>query len=313
MRALLLICAIVISPLLQAQDEAMKFYGEGRKAERQQDWSKAESFYGKAIKEDPENATYYYARGHLNMLLANDSKALEDISKAVELEPENPKNHILKAQYFIYNELPDSAMLYVQNAEEYEMNAKLKAQAEIARGDVYRLLRDYDKAVVHYEEGLETDTANVEALENMALSLYELGDQKQAAHYLQRLLKVNPYIMDTYINVGFIYAQIGMYLESLSYSEEALKYDPHQPIALANKAYALYKMETFDEALSTVNQSLKNNPANPFALKTRAMILIDTDGNLKKACKDLKKSKKMGYDVLFDDGEVDALLEEHCQ
>lgn len=304
---------LALSATLFAQDEARRLYGEARKAEGQQDWSTAESLYGKAIEENPENATFYYARGNLNMLLAKDKKAIEDINKAVELEPENPKMHLLKAQYFIYNELPDSAMLYVQNAEVLEMSEIYRAKAAIARGDVYRMLEDYEKAAEHYESGLNVDSANMEGLENMALVLYEIGDQKQAAHYLQRLLKVNPYIMDTYINVGYIYARIGMFLESLSYSEEALKYDPQQPIALANIAYAHYRMESYEDAESAIKKSLQNNPANPFALKTRALITIATDGNIKKACKDLKRAKKYGYNELFDDGEVDELLEKHCQ
>jgi len=314
MRTILIVLSLTFTTSLFAQNqEAMRLYSEGRKAESQQDWNKAESLYGKAIEEDPENAQYYHARGKLNMLLARDSKAKEDINKAIELAPENPKMHMLKAQYFVYNELPDSAMLYIQNAEDLKMSDHLAAKAKIARGDVYRLKQDYEKAVQNYEEGLAVDTANVEGLENMALVLYELGDQKQAAHYLQQLLKVNPYIMDTYINVGFIYAKIGMFLESLSYSEEALKYDPQQPIALANKAYALYRMESFEEAQNAVDKSLQNNPANPFALKTRALLTIATDGKIKKACKDLKKAKKFGYNELFDDGEVDELLEKHCQ
>lgn len=307
----LFLCALTM--LGTAQDESKAFYGEARQAERRQEWSKAESLYGKAIQANPENASYYYSRGNLNMLLGKDTKALADINKAVELEPNNPKNQLLKAQYFIYTEKPDSAMLYVQNAEALEKSKVIEAKTHIARGDVYLLLLDYKKASEHYEIGLKVDTANIEGLENMALALYELGDQKQAAHYLQLLLKVNPDIIDTYINVGYIYARIGMYLESLSYSEEALKYDPRQPIALANKAYAEYKMESYDEAAESVKKSLQNNPANPFALKTRALITLATDGKVARACKDLKQAQKYGYNELFDDGEVDALLEEHCK
>lgn len=307
----LFLCAL--TTLGTAQDESKKLYGEARQAERRQEWSKAESLYGKAIQAEPENATYYYSRGNLNMLLGRDGKALVDINKAVELEPNNPKNQLLKAQFFIYTEKPDSAMLYVQNAEALEKSKLYEAKTQIARGDVYRLLLDYKKASEQYEPGLAVDTANVEGLENMSLVLYELGDQKQAAHYLQRLLKVNPDIIDTYINVGYIYARIGMYLESLSYSEEALKFDPQQPIALANKAYAEYKMESYKDAAESVNKSLKNNPANPFALKTRALITLATDGKVSKACKDLKQAQKYGYDKLFNDGEVEALLQEHCK
>lgn len=312
MKMFMTLLLIICSTALYCQDEAMRLYGEARKAEHRQDYGKAESLYGKAIKEEPEKAIFYYSRGNLNMLLGKDSKAKPDIEKAVKLDPKNPKMHLLKAQYFVYNQYADSAMLSVLDAEALNPKGKVAAEVQIARADAYRLMKDYQKAYDNYEEGLKVDTANVEALENIALVLYEMGDTKQAAHYLQQLLKVNPYIMDTYINVGYIYARIGMFLESLSYSEEALKYDPDQPIALANKAYALYKMESFDEAETAIKRSLKNNPTNPFALKVRALITIATDGKIKKVCKDLEKSKKMGYDVMYDDGEVDALLEKHC-
>jgi len=311
MKSFIVFLLILTSSAAMAQD-AMVTYGEARKAEKEQNWNRAESLYSKAIKEDSGNAMFYYSRGNLNMLLGRDAKALPDINKAIELAPDDAKMILLKAQYFIYNELPDSAMLYIQDAEKMNLDQKMAAQASIARADAYRLLKDYEKSLEHYEFGLKTDTTNMEALENIALVLYELGDVKQAAHYLQQLLAVNPYVMDTYINVGYIYARIGMFLESLSYSEEALKFDAHHPIALANKAYALLRMESYDDALTTVNRSIKNNPTNPFALKTRAMILIATDGNKNRACRDLKNAQKQGYDILYDDGEVDALLEEHC-
>lgn len=317
--SLLVFVAVVASLIFtsnsSAQDnnEAMRFFGEARKAEKEQNWNKAENLYGKAIAADPGNALYYYSRGTLNLLLGRDRRAITDINEAVKLEPGNPKMHLLKAQYFNYNKLPDSALVYIQNAEALEMTAKQVAEAQIARGDAFRLLRDFQRSSENYEKALAVDTANAEALENMALVLYELGDKKQAAHYLQILLALNPYIMDTYINVGYIYARIGMFLESLSYSDEALKYDPQQPIALANKAYALFKLEDYDEALKTVNRSIKNMPANPFALKVRALITIATEGRINRACSDLKKSLKYGYNELYDDGEVDALIETHCK
>ncbi len=313
MKSILIIALTFSSIFVLAQDESRKYFLEGRKEESQQNWSKAQSAYSRAIKADPENADYYYARGKLQMLLAQDSKALADIDKAVELAPNNPAMHILKAQYFVYNNLPDSAMLYVQNAAALEMTPKQQAENDLARGDVFRLLGNHQKALENYEKGLAVDTANVEGLENIALVLYHLGDQKQAAHYLQELLKVNPNIMDTYINVGYIYARIGMFIESLSYSDEALKFDPHQPIALANKAYALYKLEDFDQAESAINSSLNNHPDNPFALKTRALINLATNQNNRRVCNDLKKANRLGYDELYDDGEVDTLLREHCE
>lgn len=297
----------------QQNEEAQNYYNEARKAEKDQNWSKADSYYLKAIKEDPNNALFYHSRGTLNMLLGKDAKALPDINRAVELAPDNPKMHLLKAKYFNYNDLPDSALIYIQNAESLEMKPKMVAEAKIARGDAFRLLNDYQRSYENYEQGLASDSSNAEALENIALVLYKLDDAKQAAHYLQQLLRLNPYMMETYINVGYIYGRIGMFLESVSYSDEALKFDPQNPIALANKAYALYRLESYDEAMTAVNKSLKNMPANPMALKTRAMLTVAKEGKTNKVCADLEKALKYGYNDLYDDGEVDVLIEQLCK
>lgn len=306
----LLFTLFIFSSLI-AQDAAVIF-AEARQAERDQNWSKAESSYTKAIKAAPDNIDYYLARGEFYIAMSKDDKALVDANKAISLDDKNPKAHLLKARYFVYADMPDSVMISVQNGLALNPEGKTLAKLQIAKADAYRLLKDYDKAYENYYTGLLTDTANIEALENIALVLFEKKDNKQAVYYLEKLILTNPYLMDTYINVGYIYTRIGMFEESLSYLDQALTFDPQQPIALANKAFAQYKLAMNDEALSTINKSLQNNPTNPFACKVKGLILIATD-NQAKACKEFQKAKKFGYSDIYDDGEVDSLIDTHCK
>jgi len=308
---LLLLPTLFILIGLNAQDASV-LYADARKAERDQDWSKAESLYSKAIKADASNADYYVGRGNFYLAISKDEKALLDANTALKLSSDNTGAHLLKARYFVYKEMPDSVMIYVQNAMNLNPTGIILAKCQIAKADAYKLLKDYDKAYEFYTLGLERDTANIEALENIALVLHEKGDNKQAVFYLEKLIKTNPYLMDTYINVGYIYTKIGMFEESLSYLDEALSFDPQQPIALANKAYAQYKLTMYTEALATVNKSLQNYPTNPFALKTKGLIFIATE-NASKACKEFQKAQKFGYNDLYSDGEVDKLIGEHCK
>jgi tetratricopeptide (TPR) repeat protein len=310
-RYLPLLAVLFLFTSLYAQDAAVT-YAEARQAERNQDWSKAEALYSKAIKTDAGNVEYYLGRGNFYLAMSKDDKALLDANTAIKLSSGNAGAHLLKARYFVYKDMPDSVMINVQNAMNLNPTGQILAKCQIAKADAYRLLKDYDKAYENYTLGLERDTANIEALENIALVLHEKGDNKQAVFYLEKLIQTNPYLMDTYINVGYIYTKIGMFEESLSYLDEALSFDPQQPRALANKAFAQHKLTMNTEAMATVNKSLQNYPTNPFALKTKGLILLATN-NADKACKEFQKAQKFGYNDLYSDGEIDKLIEEHCK
>jgi len=251
-----LLTALFLISALNAQDAAV-IYAEARQAERDQDWSKAEALYSKAIKTDAKNGDYLIGRGNFYLAMSKDDKALLDANSAIKLSPDNANAHLLKARYFVYKDMPDSVMINVQNAMNLNPTGMILAKCQIAKADAYRLLKDYDKAYENYTLGLERDTANIEALENIALVLHEKGDNKQAVFFLEKLIQTNPYLMDTYINVGYIYTKIGMFEESLSYLDEALSFDPQQPIALANKAFAQHKLTMNTEALATVNKAFK--------------------------------------------------------
>jgi Tfp pilus assembly protein PilF len=305
-----LLFALFISSSIIGQDAAVLF-AEAKQAEKDQNWSKAESNYTKAIKAAPDNIDYYLARGEFYISMSKDNKALADANKAIEIDNTNPKAHLLKARYFVYADMPDSVMISVQNGLALNPEGIILAKFQIAKADAFRLLKDYNKAYDNYYLGLNRDSTNIEALENIALVLFEQKDNKQAVYYLERLLQTNPYLMDTYINVGYIYTRIGMFEESLSYLDQALSFDSQQPIALANKAFAQYKLTMYTEALSTVNKSLQNYPTNPFACKVKGLILAATN-NQSKACKEFQKAKKFGYNDLYDDGEVDSLIETNC-
>lgn len=306
-----LVFTLFVLSSISAQDAAALF-AEARQAERDQNWSKAESNYTKAIKAAPDSISYYLGRGEFYISMSKDDKALADANKAIELDQTNPKAHLLKARYFVYADMPDSVMLSVQNGLALNPEGVILAKLQIAKADAYRLLKDYEKAYENYYTGLSKDTANIEALENIALVLFEKKDNKQAVFYLEKLIRTNPYLMDTYINVGYIYTRIGMFEESLSYLDQALTFDAQQPIALANKAFAQYKLTMYNEALDTVNKSLQNYPTNPFACKVKGLILVATD-NQSKACKEFQKSKKYGYNDIYEDGEVDSLIDTHCK
>jgi stress-induced-phosphoprotein 1 len=91
----------------------------------------------------------------------NFLKRKEMVEEGAKQCPENP---ILVFKYGFSLERfnkPEEALKYYQKAA--ELDPKM-AKAFFGQGDIYKLLKQYDKAIAAYKKGLEIDPTNVRAI-----------------------------------------------------------------------------------------------------------------------------------------------------
>jgi Flp pilus assembly protein TadD len=121
-------------------------------------WQKSDSLYQTALEQEPRNAlllnNYSYSLSQRNL---NLEKALEMVTLALEIEPEN--GAYLDTKGWIYYQMEDyeKALLYIQKALEAR-----EESAEVLEhmGDVYYKLGDLTKARTFWERALEKDPQN---------------------------------------------------------------------------------------------------------------------------------------------------------
>jgi tetratricopeptide (TPR) repeat protein len=137
----------------------------------------------------------------------------------------------------------------------------------------------YQEAELCYLHGLEINPMSAETLCNLAAVLQ--GNPPEAERYLRRALKINPKNADARSKLGLILTLAGRLREAKAACRKALKVNPRQAEALLGLGQIARSEGHFEEAESFINRSLKVAPNLPgawAALTTlRKMTTADKD------------------------------------
>src|ERR1700722_2769033 len=176
----------------------------------------------------------------------------------------------------------------------------------------------YAQALVHYQELLELQPENPEALCNLGVAFCSLGRFEEAERCYRQSIEINPMSAETYCNLagvlqgnapeaekclrralqinpkyadarsklGLVLTVAGRLREAKAACKKALKVDPRQAEAILGLAQIARSEGRFDEAESFIKRALKVAPNLPGAWATmptlRRMTVADSDW-LKKA------------------------------
>jgi tetratricopeptide (TPR) repeat protein len=173
--------------------------------------------------------------------------------------------------------------------------------------------RAYAQAVVHYQELLELQPRNPEALGNLGVALFGLGryqeaercyrqsleinpmsaetlcnlatvlqgNPPEAEQYLRRALKINPKYADARSKLGLCLSFAGRLREAKAAYKKALKVEPHHAEALLGLGQIARAEGRFEEAESFIERALEVEPKLPGAwaiiTSLRRMTIADSD------------------------------------
>jgi glycosyltransferase involved in cell wall biosynthesis len=104
---------------------------------------------------------------------------------------------------------------------------KLDSDKTLSKGENYYLLG---------LKKLEENGDDVKALKELAIQAGELKHFSEAIDLWQRTLKLYPNMVEAYVNMTSIYAQMGLYRESLAAGEKAIELNPDSKDAVCNYA-----------------------------------------------------------------------------
>ena len=139
--------------------------------------------FSRAIELDSNNDFLYSSRGDVYLEMGNPQKALEDLNKAVEIE-ENEYNFANRAR--IYKELGyfDAALQDISKAitlnEANNSDLAQYFEGHFERAEIYMEKGDYNRAVQDYTVEIEKDPTFIEAYERRAAAYRALGMESLA-------------------------------------------------------------------------------------------------------------------------------------
>jgi tetratricopeptide (TPR) repeat protein len=172
-----------------------EFMNKGHSAAWEGDWEEAAKNYGRAQKENPDNATALISVAQAQFELGNHEKALSNYERASQVSPDDPLPLEKAAQIFALNEQVDQAVDYSKRAAELHVKA-----------------RDAESAIKSWALMISLKPENLSAHERLASTYESLGQTKQA--------------ITEYIAVASLLQNAGKLEEAQEVGKHALKLDP---------------------------------------------------------------------------------------
>lgn len=162
---------------------------DARKALDGQQWEQAISLYGKAIKQNPDNATAYLGRSVAYVNTGNFSTALNDAAEAVKKAPSNALAYGQKALVEKLLGQNDEALQDLTKAVSLEAGY---AWALAQRADVYSRKNEHEKAMEDANKALTIAPKFVDAYRVRAWIYSKNGKCREAAEDFETVSKLKP-------------------------------------------------------------------------------------------------------------------------
>ncbi|TCK19387.1 Tfp pilus assembly protein PilF [Thiogranum longum] len=118
----------------------------------------------------------------------------------------------------------------------------------------------YPEAIIALNKALDREKNHLGALYNLALAYATVGDFSNAEHYYKAALKQRPDLTEAHINLGNALRKLKRPEEAMSSYQAAIASDPKSFLANLNLASLLEKMHDLDQAATHAELSLSLHP-----------------------------------------------------
>ncbi|MDE0405297.1 MAG: tetratricopeptide repeat protein [Nitrospira sp.] len=176
------------------------------------------------LEQEPRaKASVYVKRGAAYIQKGEYEKAIEDCTKAVELNPAHANAYINRGIAYDKKGDHDLAIKDYTKVPELEPNNLF---AYHNRGIAYINKNDHDKALENFNKILERDPANEEIHLFCGFAYSLKGEHDKAVEYFTKALELNLNYANAYLCRGFVYIDKANFLNAFKDFKEAVKYDP---------------------------------------------------------------------------------------
>ena len=232
--------------------------------------------YTQKIKEEPDNAIYYYNRGNTYKNLGdyqnaieNYDKAIQDYSKAIELNPNNASYFDNRGNIYFDLENYDKAIQDFNKA--IELNSNNVSYFD-NRGNIYFNLENYDKAIQDFNKAIELNPNNALTYYNRGSAYNNLKNYDKAIQDFNKAIELNSNNASYFNNRGSAYGNLKNYKKAIQDFNKAIELNPNNPSYFYNRGITYEDLGESDKAINDFNNVIKLDPNSNFAMELKKVI-----------------------------------------
>lgn len=241
----------------------------------------------KAVKIDPGLAEGHLRIAQLNLLPeGNTQRVRPALDAAIERGREEP---MIRAQALVLrSNLQTEPAKKRADLDEAVRTAPAEGSARRERGLLLSQLGEYEAALADLEAALDSDEANPAVLEAKVMALFRLKKEDEAKETVAEWRKLQPKSVLPLIALARMQVLKQDQKGAIATLEEALKIDEDNPAVLLTRATIYHDMKEKDKARADVEKLLQLYPDLDLARRLKAILLAD-EGNFKQAISEMEK------------------------
>jgi cellulose synthase operon protein C len=230
--------------------------------------------FDEATREDPTDIEPHIRLGELFVEKYNSPEALQALTDALALNPQNPRALLAMARAVAFEGERGRAAELAQQALAVNPNL-IGARVFLAR---LRLdAEDYDAAEEEIRQALDVNPASLEALSTLAALHYIRENVREYEEVRSRVRELNPSYSGLLTTVAEIAAQVRRYEDAAELAAEAVGLDPGAWNAHAVLGLNQFRLGRIEEATQSLERSFAGDPYNVWIKNN--LDLLDTFEN----------------------------------
>ncbi len=176
-----------------------------------------------------------------------DSIANMHLKRSLELAPNLPQVHAIKALYDLRRYNYDDAKVYFDRALQLNPNY---AQAYLWRADLHFSLNNFKAMLADREKAYALDPMSLEISRELAFDYRSFGRQEDANRIIDRMFELRPHDQSAYRAYITNFSAHAQFVEAIKATKEGLKHHPDDPWLKDMEAWMLFYIGDYEAALT---------------------------------------------------------------
>jgi tetratricopeptide (TPR) repeat protein len=144
----------------------------------------------------------------------------------------------------------------------------------ISGGDCYVPLKQYELAILCYEEALKLSPDNIKIYRKKIEVLVLSEKIEEGLELCNQAIIISPSNSDLYLTQGNIYQVLGCFDKAIDSYDEVINLNPNSADAFCNKSNTLMELRKFDEAVASAKKAIQIKPDLSLAFFNLATALM---------------------------------------
>ena len=212
--------------------------------------------YTKKIKEEPNNAIYYYNRGNTYYSLKEYEKAINDYNKAIELNPSYALAYNNRGVSFYNLKKYGKAIISYSRAIKLDPDY---SSPYYNKGLVYKTFKKYEKAIKNYNKAIELNPNNSSYYNSRGNALNSSEKYEEAIEDFSQAINLDFKEAIYYYNRGLTFSNLQKYEKAIEDYNKAIELNPNNSSYYNSRGNALNNSGKYEEAIEDYNRAIALN------------------------------------------------------